>query len=237
MARVKYGAIVTDIKGKIGGTVFQGSKTGGVMKNNTAAAKSAGNGGSTTKADAGRVTLPKRNMTEIASTWKTLSAADRASWNLAAPNFPFIDKYGNAYTASGYQVYMSVNNNLAVTGQSMLSTAPPAPTLANMMPFGLSWLTLGTFTMALSSDVPAGYVCQLYATVGMSAGKAPRPGDYRLIQTTTAFGSITPSILSLWTAQFGTPVSGATVWVQGKLTEIATGRNGETYNAKVVIPV
>ena len=33
MATVKYGMVITALKGKIGGTVLQGSKVGGIAKN------------------------------------------------------------------------------------------------------------------------------------------------------------------------------------------------------------
>lgn len=236
MASIKMGAIITDIKGKVGGTVFQGSKTGVTMKNKSAAATSDGSS-KLTKADAGRVVSPQSNMSSIATSWKALSEGNKTSWNMAAPDFPFTNKYGVPYTGSGFQLFMSVNSNRLVIGEPILNTAPAVPILDNMAPFGLNWTTLIAFTLIPTADIPADAKCQLYATRGMSAGRAPKPGDFRLIEVIATWSGVTHDIQTQYIAQFGTPIPGSTVWVQGKLTKADAGRNGLTYSAKVQTPL
>lgn len=234
MARAKYGAIITEIKGKIGGTVFQGSRTGGVVKNKPNNKTSSGTS-KLTKADAGRLFLPQNTIAQLATTWRDLSAMDQLAWNTAAPSYPFTDKYGNPYTGSGYQLYMSMNTNNAVVGGNYLST-PPAPfSLAAAPVFSVDWSVPGTATMNLPLGVPVDYVMQLYATQAMSLGRKPSKGDYKLIALFTP-GVVFPfNIIGNFRDAFGSELVGGQVWFSGKLTKADAGRNTPSYVANAVV--
>lgn len=234
MASIKMGAIVTDIKGKIGGTVFQGSVAGGVMKNN-AAKKSTSGSSKLTKADAGRVFLPQRTISSLASGWRSLSLSDQLSWKTAAPSFPFLNKYGVSYTPSGYQLYMSVNANLTVINQTLLTVAPTPSELVNMPPFVIAQDSSTSITIDTDIDLPPGYLAQISATVGMSAGRQPAKGDYKLIAILTAIDVLPFELFSAYTAVFGSLPVGSTIWFSGKLTKADAGRSSQAYTANVVI--
>lgn len=235
MAVAKYGAIVTDIKGKIGGTVFQGSVAGGVMKNN-AARKSTSGTSKLSKADAGRAFLPQRTIAELSSAWKTLSSGDQLSWKTAAPGFPFTNKFGVQYTPSGFQLYMSVNTNLTVIGQSVMSSAPTPSDLINMPAFGLTWTSAGQLSITNPAGVPSGYFMQVYGTVGMSAGRQPQKGDYKLLAVYPDSAVFPLNIDTEYSTVFGSYSTGATVWIQCKLSKADSGRNSQPFVGPVIVP-
>jgi hypothetical protein len=61
-----------------------------------------------TKADAGRIFQITGHNSKV---WRELPAEAREAWNTNAVNFPFTNKFGDSYTGSGFQCFMSLNNN------------------------------------------------------------------------------------------------------------------------------
>lgn len=111
MARVQYGSIVTELKGKVAGQVFQGGNVGFVLRN-----KGYTPGISSTKRQAAN-----RNLVANTSTWRDLSDSDRAAWAAGAPNWLFTDKFGNTYVGSGFQMHNAYNSILLSLGLPTVS--------------------------------------------------------------------------------------------------------------------
>lgn len=99
MANVKYGVIVTEIKGSIGGTCFQGGNVGYVIRNKSYTARTNGSARQTVN----------YWLTQLAYTWRTLSSGNKAAWAAIAATWTFTDRFGNVYQGSAYQIYMSYN--------------------------------------------------------------------------------------------------------------------------------
>src|SRR5438046_2404145 len=91
-ASVKYGAIITELKGSVGGHTFKGTKSGGSMQTKINRAAAGKNGGTVTQSDAARLILPKSTLSQNAQTWRSIGPTDQATWITAAPSFPFINK-------------------------------------------------------------------------------------------------------------------------------------------------
>jgi hypothetical protein len=107
MVQVKYGAIITDMKGKIGGQTFKGNFTAASCQN--------------INKKLNRVTdfnqTPRNNLAFIAASWRELTEAQRGNWNTLALTWPFVNCFGVEYFATGYQVFLSVNCNLLSVGE------------------------------------------------------------------------------------------------------------------------
>jgi hypothetical protein len=102
MPQIKFSGLVTDMKGKAGGSVFSSNKQGTYMRNNK------WGGGRKSK----RWDNSKARLGQLSNSWNLLSERQKNGWNNAAADFPFMNKFGEPYIASGYQVYMSLNGNL-----------------------------------------------------------------------------------------------------------------------------
>lgn len=118
MASVKYGSIVTEIKGKVGGQTFQSNKAGFSLKNNGQNPKVSVRGW-----DLVSVTR-KSNFSSVTKLWSTLSDAERNAWNGLSGTWLFVNKFGDSYAASGYQIFCAANINRKLLGLSILTTAP-----------------------------------------------------------------------------------------------------------------
>jgi len=151
---VKFSALMVGIKGKVGGTVFQGSKAGPSIKNkpngnfvkaikwifgvpNTQVnwgnsyANLLSPGQQILSADGSNTNTgfnrsAQALITRTSKAWGQLSQEVRSAWTASAPNFPFTNKWGDPYTGSGFQVFMSINNKIMALGAPML-TMPPSP--------------------------------------------------------------------------------------------------------------
>jgi len=121
MARVQYGAIITDIKGKIGGQVLQGGRSGGIMKNKGHVVQQRKG-----RMHTGDVTLERvqSNFSIVTKHWSSLTDAERNSWAALLGVWTFTDKFGNKYDGSKYQIFCAANINRITAGLSLLDTAP-----------------------------------------------------------------------------------------------------------------
>lgn len=149
-ATIKFSALLTGIKGLVGGTVFTAVKSGAVMQNNTSMSSarnkfegpSAGHHASThtlqwprspvisrtgfLNPDGAQLPNPKylaskQNVRTVSKAWSQLLDSDRAEWYWVAINGPSKNRFGDSYTPSAYQTYMRYNLNLMAVGLGPLA--------------------------------------------------------------------------------------------------------------------
>lgn len=167
MASVKYTALLNEIKGKIAGTVFKGGYGGNVICA-LPSVSSRSYEGKLTKADAGRVIKPEQNISALSTSWKSLTAEQRLSWSVAAPNYPFKNRFSETYIGSGFQVYMHLNMNLLNTANTKLAIAPVPEALATSPAFHFTVVAFPALELVLDGAFPAGCDLILSATGAMS---------------------------------------------------------------------
>lgn len=118
MASVKYGSIVTEIKGKVGGQTFQSSKAGFSLKNNGRKNKS-----DATIDDLNGI-IRRTSFSSVTKSWSQLSDSERASWLSLVGTWTFINKFGDVYNASAYQIYCAANINRRLLELAQLTNSP-----------------------------------------------------------------------------------------------------------------
>lgn len=118
MARGKMGAFMTDIKGSVGGTSFQGSRSGLSIKNKGQKPKVGVRGW-----DSAFVSR-KINFSTIAKLWGTLTDAQRLGWSNLLGTWQFINKFGDTYNGSAFQIFTACNLNRIALGLTPLNDVP-----------------------------------------------------------------------------------------------------------------
>ena len=113
MVQVKYGDTITEYKGKSGGSVFKGGYSAPSMQSI----------GHRSKQYTSFDQFPLGKLSYIAQLWRTITAGQRTDWNTLALTWPFTNCFGDTYYGSGFQVFMSVNLNLALVGIAYHDTA------------------------------------------------------------------------------------------------------------------
>jgi len=114
MARIKYSALVSDVRGIVGGNVFSRNKGGGYVRTFVKP-----NNPQTERQQIQRLILGA-----VAGLWRTLTEEQRITWGAAASDFPYKDKLGEDKTYSGQQLFMKFNSFLKAIGIAAKTNAP-----------------------------------------------------------------------------------------------------------------
>lgn len=222
MAQVKYGAIITEIKGKQGGTVFKGTRSGFAMQNKQTRSNTNTSYGKIIGVSNKSFFNPQLAIGELANGWRALSDANRAAFAAAAPSFPAFNRFGEPYVPSGYQVYITVNMIKAMTATSLFSTPPtpavPAPASGYSVVFALG-------IMELTGTIPAGEEISVFATRPLPSGRNPKQSDFKQID----FIGTSPSADNMsipYSLIFGFAPTSGNVWFLIKPYMGSSGQSG-----------
>lgn len=197
MARIKFSALVSEVKGKLNGSVFFKGRYGNVIRNKVSPVNRR-------SPDQAHI---KTLFTLYSQTWRTLSADMRKAWIAAAQDFKASNVFGDSFTYSGSNLYCQLNINLALIGQPAL-TKPPLPVkVPGITEFTLDIdSTTGSEKFSidfLPTPTDANVIHMVFATRCYSPGKSFIQGEYRMIGT-IASASPTPfDALTVWTDKFG----------------------------------
>lgn len=111
MAVVQYSAVVTQLRGKLGGSVFNKSRNAYTLQNKQ----------KQPKGSRGFQSEVRNFFSKYQRTWKSLTPSVRLNWGVAATNNPTRDRFGNPTILSGYNQYIKA---------SMLAEYANAPALS-----------------------------------------------------------------------------------------------------------
>lgn len=204
MARVQYGAIVTELKGKIAGQVFQKGNNSLVLRNKgyaagtSSAARSAAN----------------RNITTQASRWKSLTSMQVAAWEAVVLSWPFIDKFGNSYIGTAYQVFIAYNSALMQLGLSVVDT--PGTPGVDQSPgiITASYDLSGALTIGWPNVSILPQYLQFFVSPAMSAGRNNNNVRFKYINVTDQSLSDEWSDSPTYSTYYGIPPVGSKIVVK-----------------------
>jgi len=141
VARVQFGAIVTELVGSIGGFTFQKNRSGSIVRLR----------GNPSRSATPKQTIAHQNHIRFLQLWQTLSSAERTLFNDFADTFPKTTKFGTVKTLTGQNWFESINFNRELFGLSVL-TSPPAHDLPVALP-GFDFV-VGTSEIEIVFAVP-----------------------------------------------------------------------------------
>lgn len=198
--KAKFGAIVVDGRGKLGGHVFAKNRSGAYMR--------------TKVTPVNPQTSFQQNARNLLTTysqgWRSLTQAQIAAWNGAVEAFSKSNIFGDLVKPTGKNLYTRLNVNLSLIGGTPL-TSPPLPEGAGSVVAGTAVATNGgAYSIAHTEDT-AGHTIQVWATPGVSPGKKFVKNQFRLIGTFVG-GTASPHVATTdYTARFGEAPTGTAV--------------------------
>ena len=147
-----------------------------------------------------------------AADWRELTDQQREGWASLGEMMTRSDSLGQSYTPSGFQAFVSVNNNLLAAGEAVLTDAPALTTPTGLVSVTIT-LTAAAFSIAYTAT-PLGASERLfvYASPQRSDGRSFE-GDRRLIQVGAAAGASPLAVLAAYEARLGDLVVGNKVFV------------------------
>lgn len=223
MAKIKFGTIVSDIRGSIDSVTFSRSRYGAYARKKVTPV----NPNTERQSDV-------RTMFGAASSgFRSLGKAVIDAWNAVAPEYTRANIFGDNLPLSGQTLYTKLKTQLLVLGQ-VTDPSPinpvtiPQVTADNVV----ADVSTGTIVIEELAATGAGQVIAIYASAPVSAGRTffsrsqmrlvttkPVSGAQADLDITTAYESVFGDILT-------TPFVGQKLRVEAKFVNLANGQAG-----------
>lgn len=227
MAKILTTAIVADIRNKLNGSVFSKNKAGAYIR--------------TKVTPVNPQTVAQQNVRNVLSSnsqaWRGLTQSQRDGWSAAAPNFPYTDIFGNIKQLSGMQLFVKLNNNLAVIGIARITNAPSPVALPSLTAVSVTAAhgTPAVDVVFAPTPIAANFEMVIETTPNVTAGKEFVKNLYRVVAVADAASTSPFDALSSFQALFGDPVAGNKIFVRIKLISKLTGQAGIPLAASCIV--
>lgn len=229
MAKIKYSALVSDMRNKLNGSVLSKNRYGSYVRNKV-----------TPVNPQTSFQLNQRALlSSLSSEWRSLTQSQRDAWAAAAQAQPVTDIFGDNKILSGQAFFVSRNLNLAGNGTATITN----PGVATEVPFveilsGEFTLNAGLIDVAAldisPATIPAGFKLVLYATPGYSPGISFVKNKFRRLGVFTSREG-TVNFDAAFSARFGVPTAGDKVSVRCALVSNTTGQLGLASQIDLVV--
>ena len=227
--KTKFGAIIVDGRGKIGGHVASKNRAGSYMRTKVTPV----NGRTTSQI------LARTRLATLATSWggAGLGDAGRLAWNNAVDLWKRTDVFGDLKSPSGFNLYQKLNNNLAQVGVAAL-TAPPQPAaITNWTTFSFVPDNTGTMVLTFAATpIPTGFAILIDGTAPCSPGMTNANARFRRVTSLAAAIATGTDIQAVYVLKFGSiaPI-GDRIFLRATMVNIATGQKGQPVQATALI--
>lgn len=215
MAKIKYGSIITDTRGTIGGHTLTWTRYGPqiITKPQTAKLKTQ------------KQSQVRENFLGLSKRWwAVLSPSQRDDWRALAAANPRPNTWGDLFPLTGLALYIAINQLLHQAGEP---TTDDAPTDQAVTPVATATITAtapNTFSLAFTpSPVPADHVLYVATTGPISPG-ITNTSKAKKFLAVSAFAATTPLDLSSeLLSLFGDVITGRQYAVAAKFLNTTNG--------------
>lgn len=226
--KAKFGAIVTDGRGKIGGHVASKNRSGSYFRTKV----------TPVNRNTSFQAAVRNRLAGLSQSWRTLTAAQIAAWNAAVADFSKTNIFGDTVLPTGFNLYQALNNNLIRIGGTTL-TDPPTPAGIDDLILGALTATAddGVISLAYTPAIEGDNRSEVYATAPLSAGVSFVKSEFRLIGDWDP-SAVSPLVLTtLYANKFGsiTGAAGKKIFVKTVTINTQTGQAGIPQQTSAVI--
>lgn len=214
--KAKFGAIVVDGRGKIGGHVASKNRGGSYFRTKVTPTNPR-----TTAQNAVR-----NRLSSLSQGWKGLTEAQRAAWNAAVSNFTSTNIFGDIKTPTGLNLYVRLNSNILEVGGIAITNPPLPASITGLTEFSVA-PAAGAGSMAVTfaaTPVALGTKMIIRATPQVSPGKSFVKNLYRNIAILDAGDTTGEDIHGKYVAKFGALVAGQKIGYEAIIVKESTGQ-------------
>ncbi len=225
--KVKFGAIVTDGRGKIGGHVLSKNRAGAYMRTKV----------TPVNPQTGSQLLVRNLFSSLSQAWRGLTEAQRLAWNGAVGDFQSTDIFGDLKNPTGFNLHQKLNNNLVNVGEAAI-TSPPLPEAVQAVVLsGLAAASaLGTLTATYAPAIDADTKVKVFATAPTSPGKSFVKSQFRQIGVIETADASPLELAALYDAKFGSVgAAGQKIFVKFVPVNTTTGQTGTPSQASAIV--
>lgn len=205
MAKLKFGMIVTEGSGKLGGHVLARNRSGAYARTKVTPVNPA-----TTYQQNARNELATRSQG-----WRGLTQNQRDAWNGAVNDFARTDIFGDLRNPTGKNLYTLININLVNSGFPPVNV-PPLPSAVPSITATSATIAVGTtqFDVAFTATGIISDAIHIWVTDGLSPGVGFAKNRYRFLRHVLGNATSPVNIWAYYIARFGTPTPGTKIFVK-----------------------
>lgn len=217
MAKIKYSALVSDMRGKLNGSVASKNRFGSYYRNKVTPVNPQ--------------TVHQQNARQrfgaLSSQFKSLTNSQVSAWNEAAQNFPVTNIFGDQVFLTGQMLFNQLNGNLLKVGESISTTAPSPATFPEFIASaGTASAATQTIEIGIPAleDQPAGYSLVVYATRPVPVTRNFLKNEYRFLDGEWYWADNAIEIGDGYGPRFGLFTAGQKIGVRLALVDNETGQ-------------
>lgn len=222
MAVVKYGSVVTEIKGKVGGWCFQKCGQSLSLRSNPSKFVSRSQ----------RSFATRTKFSELASKWNQLTADNKLSYSLAANTYPTFDKWGNPLVLNGYQLFQYIHRTSQLVTGNIYNTAVAYanPCLAVLASFDIS-IAGDLFSITIEEELLPSHYLLFYTSQQLPPNSFRVPSEYKFFAFMSESDGVSINVYEQFVAALNTtPVVGNNFYILCKEIDITTGIAADSFD-------
>ena len=228
MARIKFGMMMTDARGKLGGHVFTKARNGATVRTKVTPAnpKTSAQG------------AVRSRFSTISQSWRTLSEEQRIAWNNKASTVGKTNIFGDSYFPSGKNLYVAINTNILTAGGYAINIPPADVVLPDVLLSGIAFDSLaGSLEVSLESLVnPTGNTAIIFCSPCLSKGVFNASGKERYVSAVNLTGTSTvANIYDDYVAKYGALQSGSKIFIKAKIVNVSSGQSSSWFSESIII--
>lgn len=211
----KWGALLVDGRGKVGGHVLTKNRQGAAMRTKVTPS----NPQSTAQV------LARNSLSAFSQGWRDLTPAERLSWESASQDVNRQNIFGDSYNPTGKNLYTLTNINLALAGSAAVTEPPAFEAASNLTALALASNTTAAQTVSFApTPVPADNILIIEATRPLSAGTTVPGKQFRKVTTVAAAATSPANTFAAYVAKFGTPITGKKIFIRAYTINLNSGQ-------------
>lgn len=114
MAKIKFSALVSEMSGKLNGSVVVRGKSGAFIRNRVIPIN----------ANTASQNAVRQNFAIISKAWSNLTETQRATWNAGVENWKYSNLFADIKKLSGKALFQKLNSNLVLNGFALINNCP-----------------------------------------------------------------------------------------------------------------
>ena len=206
MAKIKFGMMMTDARGKLGGQVFSKNKGGAYVRTKV----------TPTNPQTTAQSLVRALFGVISQGWSALTNAQRTAWRGAIDSWKTTDVFGDLLAPTGKELYQRLNNQAQVVGYSAILT-PPAKVVLPDDIISKATLGVGAGTLTLvGASTSAAITVDVWATAPLTAGTKFVKNRIRQIYSATGDTYSPTDAYDAYEDKFGIPATSDNLYIAVK---------------------
>lgn len=215
MAKVKYSALVSEMSGKLNGSVLAKNRSGSYIRTKI----------TPVNPQTIAQTAVRNRLSAMSQAWKGLTESQRSAWNSAVEDWQKTNIFGDTVKPSGQNLFVGVNANVLNAGGTQLTNPPVKVGVAALTALSFAYDSVaGDAELTFApTPVPANTVLVVEATAPMSAGKSYMKNMFRQVQVVAPAGTSPVDIFAAYNTKFGAVLPGQKIGVRAKFINRTTG--------------